>query len=123
VKRKSSNYVPDRGDLVWITLNPTAGHEQAGRCPAMVISPRSYNRKTGLCIVCPATRQAKGYAFEVEIVMSVFRGDVPWPAGVPLADPKIPSLPRSGPPKIASTSGTEKSDYEADSASDRAVEV
>lgn len=67
MKRKSSNYVPDRGDLVWITLNPTAGHEQAGRCPAMVISPRSYNRKTGLCIVCPATRQAKGYAFEVEI--------------------------------------------------------
>ena len=65
--RKTSTYVPDRGDLVWITLNPIAGHEQAGRRPAMVISPRSYNRKTGLCIICPATRQAKGYAFEVEI--------------------------------------------------------
>lgn len=65
--RKPSSYAPDRGDLVWITLNPIAGHEQAGRRPAMVISPRSYNRKTGLCILCPATRQAKGYAFEVEI--------------------------------------------------------
>ncbi|MEZ6061955.1 MAG: endoribonuclease MazF [Planctomycetaceae bacterium] len=59
--------MPDRGDLVWITLNPIAGHEQAGRRPAIVISPRSYNRKTGLCVLCPATRQAKGYAFEVEI--------------------------------------------------------
>ena len=58
--------MPDRGDLVWVTLNPSAGHEQAGRRPAMVISPRSYNRKTGLCILCPATRQAKGYAFEVQ---------------------------------------------------------
>jgi mRNA interferase MazF len=67
VKRKASNYVPDRGDLVWVTLNPIAGHEQAGRRPALVISPRSYNRKTGLCVLCPATRQAKGYAFEVEI--------------------------------------------------------
>ena len=67
MKRKTSNYVPDRGDLVWITLNPIAGHEQAGRRPAMVISPRSYNRKTGLCVLCPATRQSKGYAFEVEI--------------------------------------------------------
>jgi mRNA interferase MazF len=67
VKKKALHYVPDRGDLVWITLNPIAGHEQAGRRPAMVISPRSYNRKTGLCVVCPATRQTKGYAFEVQI--------------------------------------------------------
>lgn len=67
MKRKTSNYAPDRGDLVWITLNPMAGHEQSGRRPAMVISPRSYNRKTGLCVLCPATRQAKGYAFEVKL--------------------------------------------------------
>ncbi|MCU0708139.1 MAG: type II toxin-antitoxin system PemK/MazF family toxin, partial [Pirellula sp.] len=37
------------------------------RRPALVISPKSYNRKTGLCVLCPATRQAKGYAFEVPI--------------------------------------------------------
>ena len=67
MKPKTSNYVPDRGDLVWVTLNPIARHEQAGRRPAMIITPRSYNRKTGLCVLCPATRQAKGYAFEVSI--------------------------------------------------------
>ncbi|MCA9193934.1 MAG: endoribonuclease MazF [Planctomycetales bacterium] len=61
-------FVPDRGDLVWITLNPASGHEQAGRRPALVLSPRSYNRKTGLCVICPATRQRKGYAFEVVTV-------------------------------------------------------
>ena len=62
---KRAQYVPDRGDLVWITLNPVAGHEQAGRRPALVLSPKSYNRKSGLCVICPATRQRKGYAFEV----------------------------------------------------------
>ncbi len=67
MKRKTSNYVPDRGDFVWISLNPISGHEQAGRRPALVISPKSYNRKTGLCVLCPATLQAKGYAFEVPI--------------------------------------------------------
>lgn len=67
MKRSTANYTPDRGDLVWVTLNPTAGHEQAGRRPALVLSPKSYNRKTGLCVLCPATRQSKGYAFEVEI--------------------------------------------------------
>lgn len=68
MKRKPRNYVPDRGEFVWISLSPTTGHEQAGRRPALVISPKSYNRKTGLCVLCPATRQAKGYAFEVAIV-------------------------------------------------------
>jgi mRNA interferase MazF len=67
MKRKSSTYIPDRGDLVWVELNPIAGHEQAGRRPALVLSPKSYNRKTGLCVLCPGTRQAKGYAFEVVI--------------------------------------------------------
>ena len=58
-------FVSDRGDLVWVTLNPVTGHEQVGRRPALVLSPKSYNRKTGLCVLCPATRQRKGYAFEV----------------------------------------------------------
>lgn len=66
MKRKRKSYIPDRGDFVWITLNPTAGHEQTGRRPALVVSPKSYNRKTGLCVICPATRKRKGYAFEVE---------------------------------------------------------
>src|SRR5215204_4129571 len=58
-------YVPDRGDAVWIMLNPQAGHEQAGRRPAVVLSPASYNGKVGLAILCPITNQIKGYPFEV----------------------------------------------------------
>lgn len=60
-------YVPTRGDVVWITLNPQAGHEQAGRRPALVLSPFSYNGKVGLAIFCPVTSQVKGYPFEVTI--------------------------------------------------------
>ena len=60
-------YIPDRGDVVWIALNPQAGHEQAGRRPAVVVSPRSYNGKVGLGLFCPITGRAKGYPFEVAL--------------------------------------------------------
>jgi mRNA interferase MazF len=60
-------YIPDRGDAIRITLNPQAGHEQAGRRPAIVLSPAAYNRKVGLAIICPITNQQKGYPFEVRI--------------------------------------------------------
>lgn len=59
--------VPDRGDVVWISLNPQAGHEQAGRCPALVLSPAAYNRAVGLALLCPITNQVKRYPFEVTI--------------------------------------------------------
>ena len=58
-------YCPDAGDIVWIDLSPQRGREQAGRRPALVLSPRAYNRKAQLCIVCAMTNQAKGYPFEV----------------------------------------------------------
>jgi mRNA interferase MazF len=58
-------YVPARGDAVWLTFTPQAGHEQAGRRPALVLSPASYNGKVGLAILCPITSQVKGYPFEV----------------------------------------------------------
>ena len=64
---KSKNYIPDRGDIVWINLNPQSGHEQAGRRPALVLSPIKYNLKVGLAIFCPITNQIKGYPFEVKI--------------------------------------------------------
>jgi len=64
---KSETYVPRRGDVVWISLNPQAGHEQAGRRPALILSPTAYNDKVGLAILCPITRQIKGYPFEVLI--------------------------------------------------------
>jgi mRNA interferase MazF len=59
------SYVPERGDLVWLQFNPQAGHEQAGHRPALVVSPRSYNRRVGLALFCPITSQVKGYPFEV----------------------------------------------------------
>lgn len=63
----SRRYVLDRGDAVWIDLNPQKGHEQAGRRPALVVSPQSYNGKVGLALLCPITSQVKGYPFEVAL--------------------------------------------------------
>jgi len=64
---KSRAYSPNRGDLVWIDFSPQAGHEQAGRRPALVVSPGAYNKKVGLAIFCPITSQVKGYPFEVAL--------------------------------------------------------
>jgi mRNA interferase MazF len=58
-------YVPDAGEVVWLQFDPQAGHEQAGHRPALVISPASYNRKSGLLVCCPMTSQIKGHPFEV----------------------------------------------------------
>jgi len=60
-------YVPDAGDLVWLTFDPQAGHEQRGRRPALILSPRVYNVKARLAIACPITSQVKGYPFEVTL--------------------------------------------------------
>lgn len=68
------SYVPGRGDIVWITFSPQAGHEQAGRRPAVVLSPRAYNGRVGLALLCPITTQIKGYPFEVSV-----------PAGLPIS--------------------------------------
>lgn len=63
----SGRPVPERGDLVWISLDPRIGHEQAGRRPVLVLSPSAYNRRTGLALCCSITGRVKGYPFEVEI--------------------------------------------------------
>jgi mRNA interferase MazF len=60
-------YCPKRGDIVWLSFTPQAGHEQAGHRPALVLSPESYNRKVGLALFCPITSQVKGYPFEVRV--------------------------------------------------------
>jgi mRNA interferase MazF len=62
---RQTAYVPRRGDVVWITLNPQAGHEQGGRRPAVVLSPESYNARVGLALFCPLTSAIKGYPWEV----------------------------------------------------------
>lgn len=66
-------YVPDRGDVIWLELNPQAGHEQAGYRPVVVLTPRSYNDKTSLALACPITNQRKKFPFEIII-----------PAGLPV---------------------------------------
>ncbi len=60
-------YVPDAGEFVWLTFDPQAGHEQAGRRPALIVSPKVYNQKAGLAIACPISTRIKGYPFEVPI--------------------------------------------------------
>ena len=61
------SYVPRRGDIVWLSFDPQAGHEQAWGRPAFVVSPEAYNRKTGLFLACPITSKIKGYPFEVAL--------------------------------------------------------
>jgi mRNA interferase MazF len=64
---KRGSNAPDVGDLVWLSFSPQAGREQMGRRPALILSPRAYNGKTGLCLACPVTNQVKSYPFEVEL--------------------------------------------------------
>jgi mRNA interferase MazF len=77
---KKTGYVPDRGDILWLQFNPQSGHEQAEHRPALVLSPSSYNRVSGLMLCCPMTSQKKGYPFEVVI------SDQPGKISVVLAD-------------------------------------
>lgn len=77
-------YVPQRGDVVWVNLNPQAGHEQAGRRPALVVSPGAYNGKVGLAVFCPITSRIKGYPFEVRL-----------PNGLPVAGAVLSDQVRS----------------------------
>jgi mRNA interferase MazF len=59
------SYCPDRGDIIWLSFNPQAGAEQSGRRPALVLSPKLYNSRVGLVLVCPITSRVKSYPFEV----------------------------------------------------------
>lgn len=67
---KAQSYVPDAGDIVWISFDRQTGHEQAGQRPAVVLSPAAYNAKTSLMVCCPMTTQIKNYPFEVVIAGS-----------------------------------------------------
>jgi len=64
---RRGNYIPERGDLVWIDFTPQVGHEQRGKRPALILSPKIYNEKTSLCVCVPITSRIKGYPFEVEL--------------------------------------------------------
>ena len=64
---KGSPYAPARGDIVWLQFTPQAGHQQSGRRPAVIVSPKEYNVKVGLCLCCPITSRVKGYPFELAL--------------------------------------------------------
>lgn len=64
---RQTGRIPERGDVLWLTFDSTTGHEQRGPRPALVISPRAYNGRSGLVIACPITTAIKGYTFEVEL--------------------------------------------------------
>src|SRR5258708_13121395 len=85
----AQSYVPDAGDIVWISFDPQTGHEQAGHRPVVVLSPATYNAKTSLMICCPMTTQIKNYPFE-----GLIAGSVP---SVVLAD-QVKSLDYRTPP-------------------------
>lgn len=63
-------YIPDAGDIVWVNFDPQVGHEQAGRRPAVVLSPKIYNDISSLAVMCPITSRPKKYRFEVEVAQS-----------------------------------------------------
>ena len=65
--KPGSSYAPERGDVVWLSFDPQAGHEQAGRRPAVILSPGLYNRSSGLALAVPITSHVKGYPFEVAL--------------------------------------------------------
>ena len=67
-------YIPDKGDLVWVNFSPQTGHEQKGRRPAVVLSFKEYNMKTGLALFCPITSHRKGYSFEVVLKNQKVKG-------------------------------------------------
>ncbi len=67
VEKKSGKYVPERGDILWLQFSPQAGHEQAGKRPALCLSPKIYNEKTNLGLFCPITTKQNGYPFEVPL--------------------------------------------------------
>ena len=68
------SYVPDKGDVIWIDFSPQKGHEQKGRRPAVVLSSKEYNKKTGLALFCPITSKSKGYLFEVMLTGRTIKG-------------------------------------------------
>lgn len=65
-----SAYIPSKGDLITLSFDPQAGHEQRGRRPAIVISNTVFNRGTGMAIVCPITNTNRGIPFHLALPSS-----------------------------------------------------
>jgi mRNA interferase MazF len=94
-------YLPDRGDIVWLILDPRVGHEQSGRRPVLVLSPRLFTERTGLAVICPITSKAKGLPFEIELRQTKTNGAV-LPIHVRSVDVKVRKAQfiEKAPPKV-----------------------
>lgn len=103
-KIDSHIYIPRRGDIIWIDLNPVRGHEQAGRRPALVISNKDFNLTTNLLLIVPITSKAKGYAIEVPVTGAVIHG-VLLSSGVRSVDWRERSITfiETAPPRVVRT--------------------
>ena len=69
-------YIPERGDFIWIVLDPRVGHEQSGRRPAIVLSRRLFTERTGLSAICPITSKVKGLPFEIKVKTKNLEGAI-----------------------------------------------
>lgn len=69
----ANNYIPSKGDLIWLDFNPQAGKEIMKRRPVLVLSPQEYNKR-GLILVVPITSKSKGYPFEIKIINDKIQG-------------------------------------------------
>jgi len=67
-------YIPDRGDVVWVNFGLSIGHEQKGKRPAIIISRKLYNKRSGLVVACPVTSREKGYPFEISFDSGKIKG-------------------------------------------------
>jgi len=74
--KKRENYVPDRGDVVWVQFSPKRGHEQGGRRPALILSSKEFSERTSFIFCCPITSRVKGYPLEVRISVDAVQGVV-----------------------------------------------
>lgn len=69
-----NNYIPEKGDIIWLDFTPQLGHEQRGRRPAIVLSKKAYNQKIGLALFCSIKSKEKGYPFEVKVIGKKING-------------------------------------------------
>lgn len=69
-------YIPECGDIVWLEFDPQSGNEHKGTRPALVLSPKIYNQKSGLCVFVPITSKIKGYPFEIILNGEVIQGAI-----------------------------------------------
>ncbi len=72
--KPTTKYSPDQGDIIWLMLDPRTGHEQSGRRPAIVLSPKLLAERTGLAIICPITTKVRGLSFEIVLKKTKTKG-------------------------------------------------